>query len=241
MSNATFGHGGVVAWNSHTIGEVDTIGGVKVKADTIEATTHQSTDNFKEYILGLLDMDEVTIEGNYYAGDTDGQIAFLTDLYARTGRTVTITYPTVTGTAWSITALPTGFSTEPPINDKVRFTISFKPTGKPTMSIAAVTGMSAIGFSNDVLMMPTFAIGTYSYAVTITNGQTSTVITPVDATSGEVITITGPDGTSQTVATGVASSAITIAADALNVITIVISKTGYASKTYTFRCAVLAA
>ena len=122
----------------------------------------------------------------------------------------------------------------------IPFSASIKPTGKPTFAIAAVVGMSAIGFSNDVLMMPAFAIGTYEYVVTITNGQTSTIITPVDATSGEVITITA-NGVSQTVATGVASSAIPVAADEMTDIVVVISKTACAPKTYTFHCAVLAA
>ncbi|SMC38602.1 cadherin-like beta sandwich domain-containing protein [Papillibacter cinnamivorans] len=228
MSNATFGAGGVFAWNSHTIGEVDTIGGVNVKADTVEATTHQSANNFKEYILGLLDTDEITIEGNFYAGDTDGQIAFLTDLYARTGRTATITFPTVTGTAWTITALPTGFSTQPPINDKIRFTLSIKPTGKPTMSVAASNNLSDLTLTTATLY-PSFAAATYDYTATSTGS--SVTVTPT--ASAGTITVNG-----NTVATGEASAAISLGSSGdMTTITIVVTETSKAPKTYTVRVA----
>ena len=105
--------------------------------------------------------------------------------------------------------------------------------------------MSAIGFDNDVLIMPTFAIGTYGkdhpYVVTITNSETETVVTPVDATEGEVITITTDGGSSQIVATGQPSSPCILDVDDVTIICVTISKTNYASKSYYFHCAVLAA
>jgi len=242
MSNAKHGYGTTLTWNGVTVAELTSIGTPEISMDTVEVTNHQSADAYKEYIAGLLDAGEISVEGNFDYTDTTGQQAILTDMNARTSRTVVITFPATTGTTFTFTALATRFKVgDAPVDGKIPFSASFKPTGKPTFAVATVTGMSACGFSNDVLMMPTFAIGTYEYAVTITNGETSTIVTPVDGTSGEVITITGPDGTSQVVATGVASSAITIASDELNDITIVISKTNYAPKTYVFHCAVLAA
>jgi hypothetical protein len=88
--------------------------------------------------------------------------------------------------------------------------------------------------------MPTFAIGVYEYVVTITNGQTSTVVTPVDASDGEIITITTDGGSSQVVATGVASSACTLDVDDVTEIVVKITHATKAPKTYTFHCAVLA-
>ena len=71
-------------------------------------------------------------------------------------------------------------------------------------------------------------------------GQTATIVTPVDATSGEVITITTDGANAQVVATGVASSACALDVDDVTEIVVTISKTGCSSKVYTFHCAVLA-
>lgn len=233
--------GTTFSWNSQTVAGLTAINGIELSVDTVDVTTHQSSDNYKETMPGLIDPGEVSIEGFFDYTDTSGQQAMLTDLNSRTGRTAVITFPAATGTTWTftgyITALKIG---DAPIDGAIPFTATIKPTGKPVFAIAAVVGMSACGFSNDVLMMPAFAIGTYEYVVTITNGQTSTVVTPVDATSGEVITITS-GGASQVVATGVASSAIALSASEMTDIVITISKTACAPKTYTFHCAVLAA
>ena len=233
--------GATLTWNSQTVAKLRSIGAPEISVTILDTTTHQSTSGFMEKVPSLKDAGDVTIEGELDYTDTNGQIAMKTDCAAGTSRTAVITAPSSYFT-WTFTAYITKLKFgDFPHDGKIPFTATLTITGVPALGVTAVTGMSACGFSNDVLMMPTFAIGTYSYVVTITNGQTSTVITPVDATSGEVITITAPDGTTQTVATGVASSAITIAADEENVITITITKTGYSSKVYTFRCAVLAA
>jgi hypothetical protein len=209
--------------------------------DSVDTTTHDSSDNYKESIPGLLEAGDISLEGFFDYEDSTGQIAMLTDANARTTRAAIIEFPSATGTTWSfngyITALKIG---DAPIDGALPFTATIKPVGKPTLTIATVTGMSAIGFSNGVLMMPTFAIGTYEYVVTITNAETSTVVTPVDETSGEVITITA-NGASQVVTTGEASTAIALSASAMTDIVVTISKTNYAPKTYTFHCAVLAA
>lgn len=238
----THAFGTTFTWNNVSVAGLTSIGGVELSADQVDVTSHLSTNGYDEVVLGVLRSGEISIEGFFDYTDTTGQHAMLTDFNAKTARTWLITFPASTGSTWTGSGYVVGLNIGPAtIDGAIPFTARIKCTGKPTFAVATVTGMSACGFSNDVLMMPTFAIGTFTYVVTITNGQTSTVITPVDATSGEVITITAPNGTSQVVATGEASSAIAIAADVDNVITITISKTNYASKVYTFHCAVLAA
>jgi len=233
--------GTTFSWNSQTVAGLTAINGIEISVDTVDVTTHQSSDYYKEVLPGLIDPGEVSLEGFFDYTDTTGQQAMLTDLNSRTSRTAIITFPSATGTTWTFTGYVTALKIgDAGIDGAIPFSATIKPTGKPTFAVATVTGMSACGFSNDVLMMPSFAIGTFEYVVTITNGQTSTVVTPVDTTSGEVITITA-NGVSQTVATGEASSAITLAADEMTDIVIVISHASKASKTYTFHCAVLAA
>lgn len=238
---STHGKTTTVAWNSHTIGNVTSIGDVNSTWDTTEDTPYNAASSIKTFLLGFRDLDEITIVCNFDQTDTDGQIAYATDHAAGTARTLLITLPTATGTTWSLPCLPTGMSTSQPRDGVVTMTIKVKPTGAPTFSVATVTGMSAIGFSNDVLIMPSFAIGTFDYVVTITAGQTSTVVTPVDNTAGEIITITTDGAGSQVVATGEASSACVLDVDDVTKIVVTISKANYAPKVYTFNCAVLAA
>lgn len=237
---STHGKTTTATWNSQSIGSVNSIGDVNVNWDTTEDTPYNAINSFKTFLLGYKDTDEITIVCNLDVSDTNGQMAYSTDHAAGTARTLVIAN-TAAGYSWSLPCLPVGLSTSQPKDGTITLTIKVKPTGTPTLTITAVTGMSAIGFSNDVLMMPSFAIGTYEYVVTITAGQTSTVVTPVDETSGEIITITTDGGSSQVVATGEASSACTLDVDDVTKIVVTISKAGYQSKQYVFNCAVLAA
>jgi len=238
----THAFGTTLSWNSSIVGGLDNIGGLDMKVDEVETTTHDSVDAFKEYLPGLIEAGTVPLSGFFRADDANGQVAMMSDFVARTVRTGVVTFPASTGATWTFSGFLTAYKVGEATKDgAIPFSASIRITGKPSFAVATVIGMSAVEFSNDVLMMPAFAIGTYDYAVTITNGETSTVITPVDAISGEVITITAPDGTTQTVASGVASSAIALSSNALNVITVTISKANCAPKAYTFRCAVLAA
>jgi len=236
-----FAKGTKLSWNGVDVALLKNVGTPELSIESNDITTHDSSGYVREFSPGLADPGSITLEGYFDETDTTGQQAMYTDAAARTSRTVVITGPssafTITFTAF-ITAIK--MIGDAPIDGQVPFTATLKVAGTPVYAVTAVTGMSACGFSNDVLMMPSFAIGTYEYVVTITHGESSTIITPVDATSGEIITITA-NGASQTVTTGNASSAITLSASAITDIVIVISKTGYASKTYTFHCAVLAA
>jgi hypothetical protein len=238
--------GTTFTWDSVSIAGLDSIGGFSVTADMFDTTTHLSTSAYEDCVAGILRTGEIPISGWFDYTDTTGQHAMLTDMAARAAKTWLITYPSSTGTTWTGSGyMPKFEKGEATTTNAIPFSASIKVTGVPTFAVATVTGMSAIGFSNDVLMMPTFAIGRYGidnpYVVTIIALETDTVITPVDATEGEVITITTDGGSSQVVATGEASSACTLDVDDVTQIVVTISKTNYASKSYYFNCAVLAA
>ena len=236
------GAGTTLTWDEVVLAEITSVNGVELTVSSVNTTHLASSDYYTTSTPGWITAGPVMIGGNFDYTDTTGQHAMITDLNARSTKEAIITFPTGTGATWTfnawISALRIG---DVPIDGLIPFTATLNVTGKPTFAVATVTGMSAIGFDNDVLMMPTFAIGTFDYMVTITNGQTETVVTPVDATSGEVITITDSNGGSQIVATTVDASAIAVASDEVTTITVTISKTAYAPKVYVFRCAVLAA
>jgi len=81
---AAHAFGTTFSWNGVVIGKLTAINGIELSVDTIDATTHQSADYFKEYLPGLIDAGEVSIEGLFDYADTTGQQALITDLNSRT-------------------------------------------------------------------------------------------------------------------------------------------------------------
>lgn len=233
------GFGTTLTWDGVVVAKLTAINGIELSMGTVDATTHQSADSYKEVLPGLIDPGEVFVEGYFDYTDTTGQQAMLVDFNARSLKTGIITFPSATGTTWTFSGYITRIKIgDAPTEGLISFSAAMKPTGKPALAVATVVGMSAIGFDNDVTFKPAFAIGTYEYIITHTNGETATVITPVDATSGEVITITA-NGVSQVVATGQPSTAIALSATEITEIVVTISKTACAPKNYYFHCAVL--
>lgn len=229
-------------WNNVSVAGLTAINGIELTTATANVSNHLSADGFEEFLPGMHTAGDVSIEGFFDYADTTGQQAMITDHNAGTSRTAIITFPTATGTTWTFTGYITNIKVgDAGLDGAIPFSATIKPTGKPTFAVATVVGMSGVTVADSVLIMPSFAIGTYEYVVTITAGKTSTIITPVDATSGEVITITTDGANAQVVATGEASTACTLDVDDVTDIVVTISKTACAPKVYTFHCAVLAA
>jgi predicted secreted protein len=193
----------------------------------IDVTNHQSTSGFKEVIAGLVDVGEIPIEGNFKYGDTNGQVAMITDAAARTSRTITITFPSslgvLSGTAY-ITKLKIG---DNPHDGKIPFSASVKITGVPTFTVTAGENLTDLTVTTGTLV-PVFAAGTYAYVVNIAADQSSVTVTPTCA-AADSITVNG-----NTVASGVPSGAVALGAVAtvttIHVITIDAGKT---NKDYT--------
>ncbi len=229
---STHAFGTTFTWNNQVVGKLTSINGIEIAVDSVEVTTHDSADNYKEFIPGLIDAGEVSIEGNFDYTDTAGQHALLTDANSRTSRTGVITFPSSTGATWTFT----GFATNVKIGDAstdgvIPFSATIKITGKPTFAVAVSTGMSNVELSNSAVLYPTFAIGTFEYVATVLTGVSSITVTPT--ASAGVITVNG-----SVVASGVASSAIPLgAAGSVTTITIVVTETNKAPKTYTINVA----
>jgi len=133
MSNAVAAFGTKFSWNTHEVAELTNIEGPTQTMDTIDVTSHDSADAFKEFIAGLRDGGDISIEGNFIHGDTNGQIAMMSDFQAVTKRAWTITgpssHPSIAGNGY-ITALNFTF----PYADKIGFKATVKITGKPTVT-----------------------------------------------------------------------------------------------------------
>lgn len=213
-----------------TIAELTSIGSPKLSLDTQETTSHQSDNNYKEYIGTLLDGGEVAIEGNFISSDSDGQIGLITDMNNRTVQAFVITFPTAITATWTFSALVTAFEIgDMAVDGTLTFSATLKVTGKPVLAITASTGLTTPFFviSESAVVTPTKAGDTYTYVATVLTGVTSVTVTPTAAAG--VITVNG-----NVVATGVASSAITLgAAGSVTTITITVTETAKTAKTYT--------
>lgn len=230
----THAFGTTFSWNSAVIAGLTAINGIELSVDTIDVTTHQSANYYKEILPGLIDPGEVSIEGQFEFTDVSGQQAMLSDLNSRTARTGVITFPSSTGSTWTfqgyITNLKIG---DAPIDDKIPFSATIKPTGKPVFAVATSTGLSALAISNSAVLAPAFAAGTTDYVASVLTGIASVTITPT--ASAGTITIMA-NGASQAVASGTASSAIVLgSAVSVTIVTITVQETNKAPKVYTIR------
>lgn len=98
--------------------------------DTIDVTAHDSTEGWKEFIATLKDGGEVSIDVNYDPSEHDTLVADFADTEARNYQ---ITFPDTS--VWSLAAWMTGFAPTAPYDDKLAARITFKVTGKPTVSV----------------------------------------------------------------------------------------------------------
>lgn len=224
--------GTTLTWNSQTVAKLSSISGVELAIDSIETSTHQSTSGFKEFLAGMRDGGEVTIEGFFDTADTNGQIAMFTDAAAGTQRTAVITGPssgyTLTFTAF-LTRIKIGDNAK---DGAVGFSASLKITGVPVLGVSASNNVSALTVTTATLY-PTFAAGTYDYVGTC--AAASLTMTPTFA-AGTCSIYNGT--TTITTLTGVASSAIALGANgSQTTITMTIQETGKRPTVYTFKIA----
>ena len=234
MSNAIAAKGATLARDGHTIAEITKIGGIEINLETLDVTTLTSPDSFKEFIGTWFEASEVPIEGNFIAGDTNGQVALMADQLAMTVQSFVLTLPTAITATWSFSALVTKFKVgDYAVGGKIDFSASLKISGKPTLAIGASTGLTTPFFviSESAVIVPTPAQTTYDYVATVLTGVSSVTVTPT-ATAG-VITVNGT-----VVATGQPSGAIALAAaGSVTTVNIVVTETAKVAKTYTIRIA----
>jgi hypothetical protein len=144
----------------------------------------------------------------------------------------TVTFPTAMATTLTFSALVTAFETSAPFDEKASFTATLKITGKATLNVTASDGLTtpffSVSESGDI--NPDAASAVYTYVVTFLTGVSTFTVTPTAAAG--VIKVDG-----NTVATGEASSAITLgAAGTVTEVTITVKETNKTTKTYTLYC-----
>lgn len=137
-TSAKIGYGNLFAIESQaspavyeTLAEVTNITPPGRSKDAVDATHSQSPDRYREFIAGLKDGGECSIELNFVpnGGDFDKlDAAFESDELVNCRITFTDT------SVWTFAGIMTGLEPEAPLDDKMMATATFKISGKPTFA-----------------------------------------------------------------------------------------------------------
>jgi hypothetical protein len=234
MSSQNHSFGTAFSWGGVAIAGLTSINGIELSIDMVDSTTHQAADYTKTVIPGLVDPGEVVLEGGFDYTDANGQVALMADAQARTNRTGVITFPAVTGATWTFSGYITKIRIgDAPIDGKIPFSCSIKPTGKPVFAVATSAGLTTtfLSVSNSGAIVPAPAQATLEYTINFLTAVASITLTPTAAAG--VITITA-NGVSQVVTSGQASTAIALgAAGSITNATISVQETNKAPRVYT--------
>lgn len=236
-TSGVIGQTTTLTWNSETVVELTSIGGVEITTNMIDSTTFGTSDSFTEAYPGLLTASPISISGIFRPDDTDGQLALLTDQLSRTSRTAVVSFPTALSTAtWTATCYISRFKTEDvSTGEMINFSAELTIVGKPTLAVTASTGMSALTAADSigaVTLFPTFAIGTFAYTATLDASADAEIqFTPTAAS--HTITITSDAGANEVVVSGAESSELTCTDGAITTFSIKVQESGKSAKTYT--------
>lgn len=127
---STSGSGGTA------IAAVTSIDGPELTLETIDVTTHDSPSGFREFIGGLKDAGEVSMELAFDPANATHKNASGGLLYALLNRSVTeftLVLPSSPSVSWYFNALVTQFQVQAPIDDKLPANVTLKITGAPTI------------------------------------------------------------------------------------------------------------
>lgn len=121
----------------YEIAELVGISGPDATADVIDATSHDSDFQFREFISGIKDGGSITLEGVAIIDLlTSYQNERYSDLVAGTTRVFHVIFPSAAA-EWCFDGDVTAFSTDAPYDDKLPVSITVKVTGKPVLSTAS--------------------------------------------------------------------------------------------------------
>lgn len=135
--------GTVLAWDIaggssySTIAQVETIGGPTLARDSIEVTTHDSANAWREFIKGIKDGGEITFDLVYdpALGSHDVATGVAADFSDdSTIPNFRLTFPDTANTIWTLPAFVTGFETSEPFDDKLMASVTIKVAGEPTLA-----------------------------------------------------------------------------------------------------------
>lgn len=116
------------------IAEITSISGPNISTETIDVTSHSSDNTYREYISGVYEGGEISVEGLLQLGNAD-QAALITDAQDGSADTYTITYTNTEASTWSASCIVTAWNITAVYDDALKFSATLKVTGKPTFTV----------------------------------------------------------------------------------------------------------
>lgn len=113
------------------LANITNISGPGHSRETLDVSAHDSPNQYRQFLGGIKDAGEVSLDVNYDPGVHD---ILLDDLDDEDPRNYEIEYPD--GTVHAFAAILTGFESTAPFDDKLSATITFKVNGKPEVTPA---------------------------------------------------------------------------------------------------------
>ena len=126
---------GGTSWT--TLGQVRNVGGPALSRDSVESTHHASPSYWREFLKGLKDGGEVSLEVVYDPADSSHNDAngilgdFSDDTTIPAWR---LTFPDSGSTSWTFDGFLTGFEPDIPFDDLMMTAVTIKVTGQPTLA-----------------------------------------------------------------------------------------------------------
>lgn len=120
--------------NFTTVAEVKNVTGPGLQADALDVTHADSPDAHREFIDGLKNGGEVSVEANWLPSDTTQNVSGVAgDVQAGTKGNWKIVWPGGSPT-WSFTAIVTGVTPTAPVDSPMSVSITLQISGKPTLA-----------------------------------------------------------------------------------------------------------
>jgi predicted secreted protein len=134
MSDGIHGHGADLSIAGTDIGNIISISGPEISRDAIDKSTMDSTNKWREFIPGMLDGGEITMEVNY-DGTAAGTGNTLAAQLTNSAQVVVVEFNNGgTTSSWNCSALITGIGHAIPFDDKVSQTVTMKVAGAITFT-----------------------------------------------------------------------------------------------------------
>ncbi len=130
MSDGEHGISSFVSINGTTIGNIISIGGPELGRDSLDVSTMDSTAKFREFIPGMIDAGEITMEINY-DGTAAGTGNMLSAQMTATTSSIIVSIGADSST-WTCNGFMTGLGHAIPFDDKITQSVTIKLTGQPT-------------------------------------------------------------------------------------------------------------
>lgn len=120
---------------SKSVGALTSIGGVAASADTIDVTSLDNEDGYKEFVGGMKDGGEVALSGHFNYVD-EGQKALYDAFESGEASACVITFPAPSSCKWTFNGVVTTYETGAEMEGAVSFSCTVKVSGKPTLAAA---------------------------------------------------------------------------------------------------------